>query len=855
MSAPIWLTNAGDLGVIPEEEYYEFFFDAYNPGGGSVQFSLISGSLPSGIELTEEGTMLGIPTGRAAGVPAAVSKVTTSTFTIRITNNQDLVADRTFSITVAGILPQIIIPAASDLGSYLDGTYLYIDINTIEPNSYLESTFTILSGSLPQGVSLNSTTGIISGYIIPFVFPAQSAQAYQFTIKADNGINLETKTYTLTILAICTITADNSTTVIGPSEFKADAIGEVTADILGPSHNPVILTIEGSLGNVFQNSQVEIQIDALDFEDDDLSFELVSGYLPIGLSLNTNTGWIVGYLPYGTLGTSTYTFSVKCFKTSNPVYYSATKAFSIRILGQITDILTWDTESDLGTIYTGDISELSISASTPSGRNLQYQLYDSFGTLPYGLSLTIDGLITGRVSFETFILDGNTTLLDDNSTSFDRTYNFTVLATDVNNYVFETKQFTLRVKDLDQKPYENLYITAMPTRAQRNIFNNIINNTDIFPESVLYRLSDPWFGKNSSRRSLFLAGLNPQQASEYISAMTFNHYWKNLTFGALKTAQALDDNFNIKYEVVYLELIDNKVNAQGLGPNLSVTLNPNSTGITTIYPNSFPNMQKRLEDNIGYENRRTLPGWMTSRQPDGTVIGFTRAFVLCYTQPGKSIEVAQRLQLYQQENNIIGIPISFTIDRYLWDNSLSNVFNKTANAYVSNNFVSGSGLISANTNSNLVLGLSTNITGTGTIYASPSSTTITGNNTTFYTQLTIGFPIYIGNVILGNISSIRSATELTLDRLPYGIISNSSYVSTTNVTIFAQELHVNDTLLVNNVIIGTVKTITSNTNITLYTNSISNVNSASFTYTVRDTVSQPGVGDKYLKYPQVGVIS
>jgi hypothetical protein len=99
--------------------------------------------LPVGLEIKSDGTLVGIPVGKVAGVPSAVSKVTTSTFSLRIKNNQNLVADRTFSLTVAGILPQIFVPANSVLGSFLDGTYVYIDINTVESNNLLNSTFSI----------------------------------------------------------------------------------------------------------------------------------------------------------------------------------------------------------------------------------------------------------------------------------------------------------------------------------------------------------------------------------------------------------------------------------------------------------------------------------------------------------------------------------------------------------------------------------------------------------------------------------------------------------------------------------------------------------------------------------------
>jgi len=869
MSVPIWLTPQGDLGIIPEQEYYEFFFDAYNPAGGDLTYSLISGSLPSGLEVRPNGTMLGIPVGRVAGVTLAVPKVTTSTFTIRIRNNQNFVADRTFSVTVAGILPQTFTPTSANLGTYLDGTYVYIDINTVEPNRFLQSTFSIIEGELPPGLSFNETTGIIKGYITP-VISSQSAENtgfdnstfdilgfdftgisisknYQFTIKADNTITIETQTYEIDVIAVGSLSADST-------NYTADDVSIVTADILGPKHNPVILNEEGLIATVRQNTNVQILIEALDYEADSLTYEIVSGSLPNNLTLDDTTGYIFGQIPFGQLGSSTYEFTVQVKKTTLPYYISDPKTFTLKVLGQISDIVNWQTPSDLGILYTGEISELSVYATVPSGRQLNYRLAEEFGTLPYGLTLSEDGLLTGRVSFDTFMLDSNTTTFDSNTTKFDKTYRFKIAAFDIGNYVYDVKEFTIKVIDQDSKPYENLYIQILPTREQRQIYVDVLGNSDIFPESYLYRASDPWFGKNFSRRTLFLSGLNPDQAADYIAAMQLNHYWKTLGFGEIRTAQALDNNFNVKYEVVYIELLDKSVNSQGVGPNLAVSLPANSRNISTIYPNSFPNMARRIADGIGYQNRGILPSWMTSRQPDGRILGFTRALVLCYTKPGRSAEIAYRVARQQELFQFI----EYTIDRYLWDNSLSNVYNKNTQTFRPNNFVIGAGLISGNTQSNIITGITSNVTGSGTISGVSGNAFITGNNTAFNIELRIGKPLYQANTgsLLGTISSIRSATVLTLSLPLSSTLPDTSYIATISNTDFINEIHVGDTLLTNNnVILGTVKTISSSSNLTLYSNCLSNVSSIEFYHSNRDPYGTPGSDDKYLKYPQVGVIS
>lgn len=869
MNAPIWLTPAGDLGIIPQQEFYEFALDAYTPGGGAITYSLISGSLPEGLELKGDGSVMGIPTAEVQGVAAAVAKITTSTFTVRAKNTANKVADRTFSITVAGILPQVITPTSTNLGTYIDGTYVEIDINTIESNNLLESVFSIISGALPPGLSLNPITGVISGFLTPtpteqsaaitgydlspydiytFDFSGvDTSRNYQFTIEADNGITIETQVYTIYVYALDTLTADNTL-------LTADDSGLITADSAPPYHLPVILNTDTSLGNVRQNTRADLQIIGKDFDGDAISYSVTSGTLPPGLTLSNTYGWITGIVPSGQLGSSTYTFGIKAYKTDLPEYASAPKTFTITVLGEIADTVEWITDGDLGVIYSGEISELAIEAISPSGKVLLYTLYQSAGRLPAGLTLTSDGLISGRPGFETFTLDSGTTTIDNGATTFDQVYTFTVAAYSSGNYVFATKTFTLKVLKQTIDPYENLYIQSLPSRDQRAIYNNILDNSDLFPESYLYRSSDPWFGKNSLRRSLFLAGLAPEAASNYITAMTLNHYWKTMNWGEVKTARALDENFNVKYEVVYLEIIDRQVDANGVGPNLAVSLPTNSRNISTIYPNSFPNMAQRIEDGIGYENRGILPDWMTSRQADGTVLGFTRAMVLAYTKPGRSSEIAYRVKEVQDAFKLV----DFTIDRYEWDSGLSEPFNKTANVYKTNNFVVGTGTINASVISNTIIGVTQIITGQGNISGTFGTNKITGANTAFNTELVIGRPIYRAdtNEQIGIITTISNSSVLTIDTLLSVTLANIAYKAQVSSTEFTSEIKINDTIIVfPDIRLGTVKAINSDSNLTLYANASATVSNIGFSHNRTEPYSTPSSGDKYLKFPQVGVIS
>ena len=939
MSAAIWLTPAGDLGIIPELEFYELALDAYNPAGGDITFSLIAGNLPPGLELKNDGTIQGLPVnGEVQGVPFAVSKVTTSTFSVRVTNPQGLVTDRTFNLTVAGMLPPIIIPNTTELGSYIDGDYVDIQLDAIEANNLLTATFSLLGGELPPGLTLTSD-GRIYGYILPVTteqtdddqgFDVSQFDRYtfdfsgvnidknfQFVVQADDTVNVSTQTYYIYVYARINLTTDNSL-------ITADLNTTITADTV-TVYNPVLYTEEGSIGNVRQNTRFAFKFDAVDFDNETLTYNLASGSLPTGLSLNTTTGWITGLTPYGPLGSVTYDFSINATKVVvSATYVSQTRDYTIKLLGQISDTVTWISPSDLGMIYNGAISELSVSAYTDSNRQLNYRL-TTIGAMPIGLNLLSDGTISGRVSFEVFELDGGTVTFDENATTCDQVYTFTVETYDSSNLVSDSKEFSITIDRRDARPYENLYIQLMVNRTQRGYYDNIVNNTDIFPPEYIYRPYDPWYGKNTYRRSLFLTGLNASDAADYINAMTLNHYWKTLTFGSVKTAQALDDNFDVKYEVVYLEIIDSGVNSQGLGPNLSISWPTNSANISTVYTNSFPNMAERVGDDIGYQDRSILPDWMTSRQTDGRVLGFTRGLILCYANPGKSAEIAYRVE---QEINTLNL-IDFTIDRYEWDSILSDNFSRSpyygtgliftstfsnlvtgvgtdfthepglisgqtifvsngsigvvdtisnatsltltansagaygfgaiwrysSNIFIINNFVSGTGTITANTNSNVLVGIATNITGTGTISGNTVSSVITGNNTVFNTQLAVGKTLYYSGNSLGTITSITSANILTLSGPLSSDISGVSYTAQGVSTAFATELHVGDTISVTNVNIGTVKTIVSNTALILTANSVSNVANVAFSHTNRDPYTVPGQGDKYLKYPQIGVIA
>jgi hypothetical protein len=210
---------------------------------------------------------------------------------------------------------------------------------------------------------------------------------------------------------------------------------------------------------------------------------------------------------------------------------------------------------------------------------------------------------------------------------------------------------------------------------------------------LIHRADDPWFGISDDISMLFLPGLTPTEIDDYETAMIRNHYTKTYNFGEIKSVVVLDNNFEVKYEVVYIEVVDPSENSAGVGPGLEINLNDvianpyidsNGNEYKIVYPNTSDNMIARIEQSIDYNDRSSLPEWMTSNQPDPnnpskflTPLGYTKAAVIAYTKPGAGKLIAYRLR----NSGINFNNIEFTVDRYQVDDYYSTNFNKQDQEY------------------------------------------------------------------------------------------------------------------------------------------------------------------------------
>ena len=702
MAQPQWQTAAGHLGTIPEGQFYQVQLVATDPDHpldpAAVTYRVIAGALPLGIECTTTGSLQGVPY-----VINGINNVE-SRFAIRASTNTvpPRFADRTFDFTVLSQVPPEFVTPAGNVGTFYDGAPITpIQIQISDPNPGDNVVVSLAAGTLPPGLSL-SPTGLITGYIVPLVPISQTpgfdatpfdqyaydfyinslSTNYQFTLELNDGRETSIRTFEIYVVSRSSLTADTI-------EFTTDNTF-ITADET-PFYTPFLVNAEPSnLGTVRSDNFWAYQFIGLDFDDDVIEYieyeiDGSTSTLPPGTTLDLQTGWLYGYLPYQGATENTYDFAIYVRKAADAQYRSDPYYFSLTLVGQVNTDVTWLTPSDLGTIINGSTSTLYVAAvNTLGGRPLQYRLDPlADNQIPPGLELLSSGEIAGRVTFNTFSLDLGTTTFDRDTTTFDAKFTFTVNAYSQDGLVSVFKTFSITVLHVYGEPYENLYIKCMPPQADRDLINQLIQNQDIIPIDLVYRADDPNFGVAKNVVYNHAYGLTATTYAAYVSSLVINHYWKNLVLGSIKTAQALDDAGNVIYEVVYSEVVDNLVNAQGQSVSKSVTLpypinQFDSTEIDTVYPNSLINMRDQVIDTVG-QISKLLPRWMLSKQTNGQVLGFTPAWVIAYCKPGKSGQVAYNIaQQYGEKLNLI----DFEVDRYELDRLLTHNWDPVAQEWV-----------------------------------------------------------------------------------------------------------------------------------------------------------------------------
>jgi hypothetical protein len=290
-------------------------FDFALVGTGGVQplnWSLASGSLPAGMSLNNAGTIYGTPTSGG-----------TSTFTVKATDSSGapagpLSTQQTLSLTVVGVLT---VPSAS-----LPNGTVGIPYSTTLPSTggMPPYTWRIYLGSLPSGLVMQQSTGMITG--TPTV---QGTASFQVEVFDSSPVQ----------------------------QYYISSNFSITVNPSGPLAIRTSSLLDGAVDTTYQGQLVATG------GTPPLVWSVTAGVLPVGLALSPTTGAISG-IPTGTPGTTSFTVEVS--DTSSPAQTS-TQQLSITINAPPTACSSTGNDSLLVGQYAFTLRGYNAPPSTTNG--------------------------------------------------------------------------------------------------------------------------------------------------------------------------------------------------------------------------------------------------------------------------------------------------------------------------------------------------------------------------------------------------------------------------------------------------------------------------------------------------------
>ncbi|WP_244547704.1 putative Ig domain-containing protein [Bradyrhizobium sp. OK095] len=330
-------------------------------GGTSPLAYSVSPSLPTGLAFSSS-------TGQITGTPTVTSGA--ATYTVTVTDANSTTASNTFALAVnsAVTATQAVAAVTLTAGHAANAFTPVTGGGGTSPLSYA------VSPSLPAGLSLNTSTGAVTG--TPTA--ASAAATYTVTVSDANSATAS-NTFSLTVNGAVTAT-------------QAIPSKSLTVNIAAASFTPVT----GSGGTT------------------PLSYG-VSPTLPAGLAMNSSTGTISG-TPTATSAVTTYTVTVTDANSA-----TATNTFSLAVNGAVTA-----TQSIASKTLTQNSAATPFTPVTGSGGTspLTYAIAPG---LPAGLTLnTSTGAISGTPTTTLGATTFTVTVTDANAATAGSTFSLTV---------------------------------------------------------------------------------------------------------------------------------------------------------------------------------------------------------------------------------------------------------------------------------------------------------------------------------------------------------------------------------------------------------------------------------------------
>lgn len=746
---PTWQTPAGSLAIgannqyfILDSSYVDFSLvatDLDTAAGQSLRYfqPANGGELPPGLILTEDGRLVGwiqptlaIPeTAGDGSYDSAVFDTVAYDFGYRPSNGYDSYVYDTvnFDFSVNSLAPRKLNRYYDFLVTVTDGdtsSTRQFKVFVVGDDYFRADTVAISSGN---GVfTVDGTYVRAPIWVTPNNLGVKRANNY-LTFKLDvyEGLDLGPIVYSLDTVnpiidgyAYTTLTTENkigrnllrirNTTGV-PVPGNKISLKDYITNASDTTYNIVnVSTVSATEYVLTVSPPLEVEVANNKF----IQLGTVST-IPVGMQFDQSNAEVFGVVPYQPAITKNYSFTVTATRFGDRGEIANSKrTFSVQVLGEIDSVMTWTVDPDLGSIGANLISSLAITAeSTLTNSVILYSIES--GSLPPGLSLSLDGEIVGKVNqygssgapgIITF--DNNTLTLDDGTTTLDKDYTFTVQARDILSYSAISRTFTLSVETPNDRLYSNLVVRPFLKQNQRDLFKEFITDSNIFNIEAIYRPSDSNFGIQNDLKMLVFAGIETKSAAEVVGALGRNHKPKKFKLGNIKKAQAKIVGTNtVVYEVIYIDVIDPLEIGSKRLPNIietthgderlitvdqsnefyrgpfdvdtqffapadpfSITIDSSEVYVgdpdTSIkFPASVSIWRERIRS-LGLRDRTYLPLWMRTIQ-DGDVqeLDYVKAIPLCYCKPGMADDI-----LLNIKNRAFDFKqLDYVIDRYIID--------------------------------------------------------------------------------------------------------------------------------------------------------------------------------------------
>ena len=302
--------------------------------GGTAPYtwSMTSGTLPTGLTLAASGTISGMPT--QAG---------SSSFTVQVTDSSSpaKTATQPLSIAVAAATAQLQVGTSSIPSGQVGVAYATTLLASGGTTPY---SWSVSSGALPAGVTLNAATGQLGGT------PTQSG-TFPFVVQVKDSSN--------------------------PALSATQSLSATIA----AAGTPLAIT-SASLSNGQQGVAYSATLSATGGTTP-YTWSISSGALPSGISLNSASGALTGTPTQS----GTFYFTAKVTDSGSPAV-TATANLSIVIEASTLQISTT-------TLPAGATSNAYDAVLAATGGTTPYTWSLLSGSLPAGLTLSASGQITG----------------------------------------------------------------------------------------------------------------------------------------------------------------------------------------------------------------------------------------------------------------------------------------------------------------------------------------------------------------------------------------------------------------------------------------------------------------------------